>query len=74
MPAPNPIRTTGTLADPRPDGRTWIAALPNGKLVVAHLPARAPFASSLQKGQRVALELTSYDFSMARIAGPAEDH
>jgi hypothetical protein len=73
MPAPNPIRTTGTLGNPRPDGRTWIAFLPNGKDVVAHLPAHAPFADSLQPGHKVILELTAYDFSMARIAGPAED-
>jgi hypothetical protein len=74
MPAPNPIRTTGTLGTPRPDGRTWIAFLPNGKDVVAHLPPHAPFANSLQTGHKVILELTAYDFSMARIAGPTEEN
>jgi translation initiation factor IF-1 len=71
MPRPNPVVTTATLLEAT-GPRTWRAALPNGKEVIAHVPARhtavmPPFAS----GDKVRVELTTYDFSMARIAGPA---
>ena len=70
MPPPNPIRTIGTLV--RATGpRTWIATLPNGKEVIAHVPERRVEAWPFGPGDAVALELTAYDFSMARIAGPA---
>lgn len=48
-------------------------ALPNGKIILAHLSkpltdAAATFAS----GERVLLELTPYDFDNARILGMAD--
>jgi translation initiation factor IF-1 len=48
-------------------------ALPNGKLILAHLSkplteAKAEFPD----GARVILELTAFDFDQARILGEAE--
>jgi hypothetical protein len=69
MPRPNPVVTTATLI--RPTGpRTWLAALPNGKEVIAHVPARKVGAMPpLTEGCKVRVELTQFDFSTARIAG-----
>ncbi len=41
MPAPNPIRSTGTLLHARPDGRSWDATAPNGWPLIAHLPGKS---------------------------------
>ncbi len=71
MPAPNPIRSTGTLLHARPDGRSWDATAPNGWPLIAHLPGKSTPPFSCSEGDRVILEFTAYDFSMARIAGPA---
>jgi translation initiation factor IF-1 len=71
MPAPNPIRSTGTLLHARPDGRSWDATAPNGWPLIAHLPGKSTPTFSCSEGDRVILEFTAYDFSMARIAGPA---
>lgn len=71
MPAPNPIRSTGTLLAARPDGRSWDATAPNGWPLIAHLPGKSSPTHTCSVGDRVILEFTAYDFSMARIAGPA---
>ncbi|RFC52459.1 MAG: hypothetical protein DVB22_000688 [Verrucomicrobia bacterium] len=71
MPAPNPIRSAGTLLHARPDGRSWDATAPNGWPLIAHLPGKSTPPFSCSEGDRVILEFTAYDFSMARIAGPA---
>ena len=71
MPAPNPIRSTGTLLHARPDGRSWDATAPNGWPLIAHLPGKSTPTFPCSEGDRVILEFTAYDFSMARIAGPA---
>jgi translation initiation factor IF-1 len=69
---PCPVVTTATLLC-RTGDRTFIAALPNGKEIIAHLRTReAAKADSLQEGQKVRVELTTYDFSIGRIAGLQE--
>ena len=71
MPAPNPIRTIARLAERHSD-RAWCATLPNGKSIIAHLPRKHTEAlAGLEPGQSVHLEITAYDFSAGRIAGPA---
>lgn len=50
------------------------ATLPNGKQVIAHLSK--PLTDSkvvFEPGSRVTLELTPYDFDIARISGPVTD-
>ena len=67
-----PIQTVGLVRERR--GKIFQTELPNGKLVVAHLPRRlAALADSLSPGDRVVLEMTPYDFEKARIAGRADD-
>ena len=72
MPDP-PVTTTAVLHQAR--GRnSFVATLPNGKPVIAHLPlALSPLAPQLVPGTRVTVELTPYDFDHARIAGLADD-
>ena len=68
MPAPNPIRVTGVILASASE-RTYRTALPNGKETLAHLsPRRAAALGTLAPETRVNLEMTSYDFSIARIA------
>ncbi len=70
MPAPNPIRAIGTILAPT-GPRTYRTALPNGKEIIAHLrPRLAATLGPLAPQSQVHLELTSYDFSSARISGP----
>lgn len=72
MPPPNPIRAIGTVLS-RKGPRLYVASLPNGKTVLAHVPAhRAAGFPDLAPDTRVHLELTAFDFSTARIAGVAE--
>ncbi len=67
---PNPVVTTATLLR-RTGERTFDAVLPNGHPFIAHVPSRkAEQAASLQEGQEVTVELTTYDFSTGRIALP----
>ena len=48
--------------------------LPNGKIIIGHLPKRLKaMAGTLLPGQRAHLELTPYDFEKARIAGLVDD-
>ncbi len=68
-----PIQTVGVIRAPLRGG-VFRISLPNGKLVVGHLPRRlSGLAESFSPGQRVVLEMTPYDFDKARIAGPACD-
>lgn len=73
MPAPNPIHAIGTILSPTTD-RTYRTALPNGKEIIAHLSRRnAEALGPLAPQTRVNLEMTSYDFSIGRIAGIVPD-
>jgi translation initiation factor IF-1 len=50
--------------------RAHRAALPNGKPVIAHLPAHSGVsAAALLPGCMVTVALTPYDFDHARIEG-----
>ncbi len=70
---PNPVVATATLL--RPTGeRTWEAQLPNGMITIGHVPKwKLESMRTLAAGQKVRLELTTYDFGTARIAGLAVD-
>jgi len=74
MPArPNPVHTTGTLLR-RHGARTWITTLPNGAETLAHIPPwKLDSTPPLHEGDRVHLEMTQYDFSIARITGKSGD-
>jgi translation initiation factor IF-1 len=68
MRRPNPVVTTATLRR-RTGERTWEATLPNGKEIIAHVPTwRIERTGILHEGQQVRVELTTYDFSVGRIA------
>ncbi|MFP6882351.1 MAG: translation initiation factor IF-1 [Roseibacillus sp.] len=67
-----PIQTIGVIREAIPD-RVFRVELPNGKLVVGHLPRRlSDLAVRLTPGDRVELEMTPYDFEKARIVGLAD--
>ncbi len=66
-----PVTTVAVILHPRGD-HSFAATLPNGKPVVAHLPAAlATLTPQLTQGTHVTVELTPYDFDHARIAGLA---
>ena len=68
MTRPHPVVTTATLLR-RTGERTWEAALPNGKRIIAHIPAwRVDRTGPMEEGRRVRVELSTYDFSIGRIA------
>ena len=68
---PNPVIATGTLLR-RTGERTWVTSLPNGAETLAHVPAwKLDTHPVFSPGDRVRLEMTTYDFSIARIAGLA---
>ncbi len=70
---PNPVVAGATLLR-RTGERTWEAALPNGMITIGHVPKwKLDTMPPFSEGQRVRLELTTYDFGAARIAGPAID-
>ena len=72
MPAPDYIYTTGVILEQK-GSRLYRASLPNGKEVLAHLSKRdQQITADFSPGARVKLELTTFDFSTARIAGAAE--
>jgi translation initiation factor IF-1 len=52
--------------------RAFHATLPNGKPVVAHLPAHAAPTQPPAPGDRVRVALSPYDLDHARIEGPAD--
>ena len=67
-----PITTSGTVRDVM-SASTFHVALPNGKVIVGHLPGRLrELGPTIAPGRRVLLELTPYDFEKARIAGLAD--
>lgn len=67
-----PITTTGTITD-CPQPKIYSVALPNGKVVVGHVPkAQNHLHDTLKVGDTVNLELTPYDFEKARIIGISE--
>ncbi|HEX2747026.1 MAG TPA: hypothetical protein VHM91_03425 [Verrucomicrobiales bacterium] len=66
---PAQVVATATLLR-RTGDRTFIAALPNGKEIIAHVRTRETAkADTLTEGQTVRVELTTYDFSIGRISG-----
>ena len=68
-----PIETTGVIREVLP-ARVFRVELPNGKLVIGHLPARLTgLAEKLASCIRVDLELTPFDFEKARIVGLADN-
>ena len=67
-----PVTTTATVIEARGPS-VFLAALPNGKRVPAHLPkALSHLAPLLAPGSRVVVELTPFDFEKARIAAIVE--
>ena len=69
---PNPVVTTGTLLR-RTGERTWVTVLPNGAETLSHVPSwRLEEMPDFSDGDKVRLEMTTYDFATARITGPAE--
>ncbi len=70
---PNPVVASATLVR-RTGERTWEAVLPNGMVTIGHVPKwKLDTMRGFAEGQKVRLELTTYDFGTARIAGPAAD-
>ena len=64
-----PIVTIGVIREVF-SGRVFSVELPNGKLVIGHLPRRlAELAGELDSGIPVELEMTPFDFEKARIVG-----
>lgn len=67
------IHTTGPVLE-RLGPVLYRTALPNGKIILAHLSKRlADHGTEFEPGQRVVMELTPYDFEQARILGGAGD-
>jgi len=67
-----PITTQGTIID-RINEHTFHVSLPNGKIIIAHVPLRLKELSPiLKKGDKTHLELTTFDFDKARIEGLVE--
>lgn len=61
-----PIRTSATILAPQ--AGIYVAELPNGKKVLAHLSRQLrESGASFPEGTRVAVEMTAYDFDIARI-------
>ena len=68
-----PIVTTGVIREVL-SGRTFRVEVPNGKLVIGHLPSRlVGLAGQLVSGISVDLEMTPFDFEKARIVGRANN-
>jgi translation initiation factor IF-1 len=65
------IHTHGTILE-NPGPVLYRVALPNGKIILAHLSKRlADEHAAFAAGEQVLLELTPYDFDTARVLGPA---
>jgi len=63
------IHTSGPVIE-RLGPVLYRTALPNGKIILAHLSKRlADGGATFEPGQRVVMELTPYDFEQARILG-----
>ncbi len=64
------IHTRGTILENR-GPVLYRVALPNGKIILAHLSKRlADEGTVFAAGSQVLLELTPYDFDTARILEP----
>ncbi|MFD0894826.1 hypothetical protein KBB96_04585 [Luteolibacter ambystomatis] len=62
-----PVRTIATIEKPV-GPNLYHAALPNGKIVIAHLSKPLlEEQTTFEAGQQVHVELTPYDFDTARI-------
>ncbi len=67
-----PVRAVAVIREPLSEV-TYRVALPNGKEIVGHLARELRNAPpSFAEGDSVRVELTPYDFSKARITGPAK--
>ena len=63
------IHTSGPILE-RLGPILYRTALPNGKIIMAHLSKPLTDAGAVfEPGQRVVMELTAYDFEQARILG-----
>lgn len=68
-----PIVTTGVIREVF-SYRVFQVELPNGKLVIGHLPGRlAGLAEELVSSIQVDLEMTPFDFEKARIVGRVDN-
>lgn len=66
------IHTHGQVLD-NPSPVLYRVALPNGKIILAHLSKRLVDAQTVfAVDDRLLLEFTPYDFDTARILGAAE--
>jgi translation initiation factor IF-1 len=64
----NCITTTATILAPYSD--IFEATLPNGKKTLAHFSrSTAHLKEKIEPGMRVTVELTPFDFDVARIVG-----
>lgn len=64
----NCITTTATIVGPYSD--IFEATLPNGKKTLAHFSrATMHLHAQIQPGMKVTVELTPFDFDVARIVG-----
>jgi translation initiation factor IF-1 len=73
MASETPIVTEATVSEVV-DLRVYHVALPNGKIIVAHIPAKlTPAEPIFAVGDTVTLEMTPYDFDHARIRVIVED-
>ena len=65
------IHTHGTTLE-QTGGILYRVALPNGKIILAHLSKRLASENAVfSQGDLLLLEMTPYDFDTARILGPA---
>ncbi len=68
----NSITTTATIIRPYSD--IFEATLPNGKKTLAHFSrATAHLREQIQPGMKVTVEMTTFDFDVARIISIVED-
>ena len=62
-----PIQVVGAVIEVLP-GTTFRVELPNGHVVLAHIPGKGQKDSSgISVGDRVRVEMSSYDLTKARI-------
>lgn len=67
-----PICTTARILHPQ--AGIYVAELPNGKIVLAHLSRQLRESSAqMVAGMRVAVEMTAYDFDIARIVSVLDE-
>lgn len=69
----NSITTTAVIIGPYSD--IFEATLPNGKKTLAHFSrATAPLREQIKPGMKVKVELTPFDFDVARIVAIEESN